>query len=224
MNRALGVVVALTFGVVAGCTHEEAPGGAAAASGPAGVTGPPAFGPRHEAAAQAVREIDAAMALVGLDATEYLPGRLEGVIRDLDELEASLARGEDEAVLEAAPALLERAQALPGETAAAKAAALRADPQARQAEWQELSRTLPLTLAAIDKRIDQLSRASQLPEGVTRQGLDSARALVAEARGLFDQAAAAERGGDSVLAVNLAAQAEGTMDEALGLIGMRGFN
>jgi hypothetical protein len=212
--------------VVGGCgTDEGGPGGKGAGQAPdssaaatAGAESPSQGGP----AQRAVAEIDAAMARVGLDAEKYAPGRLDGVLSDLEALKGALARHEDEAVLKAAPALLARVRALPAETEAAKKAALKRDPAAMHEEWRELSRTLPSTLGAIESRINALSRAAEMPQGITAEGLASARAGVAEARALLARATAAEVAGNEAQAVDLAVQAEGKVHDVLPFIGMSG--
>jgi hypothetical protein len=211
------VAAALVLLITGGCSDKDGDarppaGGAAGATVSEAAAGD---------AARALAEIDAAMAQVGLDAEKYVPGPLDNAIRELESLKAALARNDTQAVLDAAPGLLARVRALPAETAAARQSALKRDPAAMQAEWRELSVGLPPTLSAIEARIDALSRAGQLPVGMTAEGLARARSGVAEAREFLKRATAANSAGNVTEAVALAGRAESKVDEALTLIGMR---
>lgn len=210
-------VVAAALAVITASGCSEKGGETAAEQG----TAPAAEPGSTLAAERAIAEIDSAMVQVGLDAEQYLPGRLDQVIRDLEALKAALARNESDAVLDAAPDLLARVRKLPAEVAAAKRATLRRDPAAMRQEWEDLSRSLPLMLAAIEARIAALSQAAQLPSGMTAADLAAARAGASEARKQLRGATAAHAAGNVAQAVELGGQAEREVDKLLGLVGMR---
>src|SRR5882724_8005392 len=109
-----------------------------------------------EPAQRSISDIEAALAAAAADAAVYVPDQLTDVRRELGDLKATFDRQDYAAVLKAAPAVMERAQALKSAAAAKKADLT----QALGEEWSGLASRLPGYLTAIQSRIEFLARKS----------------------------------------------------------------
>jgi len=176
-----------------------------------------------EPAQKAIADVEAAIAAAGPDAAQYIPDQLQAVTGQLADLKAKFDKKDYKGVIAAAPALLTQAQGLAGAATsareaaeAAKAAAL----EAMNAEWTALSGTLPAAVAAIESRVNILSKSKKLPANLDATTFESVKTGLADAKALWDQATAAQASGNVEGAVTAGRQVKEKADAALTALGM----
>jgi hypothetical protein len=138
-----------------------------------------------EPATRAIADIEAAIGAAGADAAQFIPDELQAVTGGLADLKAKFDQKDYKGVMAAAPALLAQAQALAGSAATARAAAEAAQAaalEAMNAEWTTLSGTLPAAVAAIESRVNVLSKSKKLPAGLDAATFDSVKTGLADAK------------------------------------------
>jgi len=123
-------------------------------------------------------------------------------------------------VIAAAPAVLSQAQGLAGVASSAKQAAEAAALEAMNAEWTSLSGTLPAAVAAIESRVNILSKSKKLPANLDQATFESVKTGLADAKSLWDQATAAQASGNVEAAVTAGRQVKEKTDAALAALGM----
>src|SRR6185295_2851521 len=116
----------------------------------------------------------------------------------------------------AAPAVLTQAQGLTAAAAAKKTETM----DMYAGEWTNLSSSVPQAVAAIQSRVDILSKSKKLPAGMDAATLDSVKTSLAEANTTWAQATQAQAAGDLEQAVTLAQQVKTRTDELLTTLGM----
>jgi pyruvate/2-oxoglutarate dehydrogenase complex dihydrolipoamide dehydrogenase (E3) component len=79
---------------------------------------------------------------------------------------------------------------------------------------------VPQAVAAVQSRVDILSKSKKLPAGIDKATLESTKAGLAEANTLWTQATAAQSSGDLEQAVGLARQTKEKADGMLAALGM----
>ena len=169
-----------------------------------------------EPAKKAIADIEAAVAAAGEDATKYIPDEVRAVQDKVANLKAQFDKKDYKGVLAAAPAVLAEAQGLAANAATKKGEAM----DALNGEWNGLAASLPQALAAIQSRVDMLSKSKKLPAGVDKTTLESAKTGVAEANDLWSQATAAQTSGDVEQAVTLGRQVKEKTDALLSSLNM----
>ena len=169
-----------------------------------------------EPAQKAIADIEAAVAAAGTDATRYVPDEVQAVNDQVANLRAQFDKKDYKGVLAAAPAVLTQAQALAASAAARKSEAM----DALNAEWGNLSASVPQAVAAIQSRVDILSKSRKLPQGLDKAALDGVKAGLEEANGLWAQATTAQSSGDMETAVGLARQVKEKTDGLLATLGL----
>ena len=87
-------------------------------------------------------------------------------------------------------------------------------------EWSTLSSSVPEAVAAIQSRVDVLSKSKKLPAGMDAATLDGVKTSLAEANTMWSQATEAQAAGDLEQAVTLAQQVKTRTDELLTTLGM----
>jgi outer membrane murein-binding lipoprotein Lpp len=117
-----------------------------------------------EPAKKAIADIEAAVAAAGEDATKYIPDEVSAVQDKVANLKAQFDKKDYKGVLAAAPAILAEAQGLAANAATKKGEAM----DALNGEWNGLAASLPQALAAIQSRVDMLSKSKKLPAGVDK--------------------------------------------------------
>jgi len=167
-------------------------------------------------AQKAIADIEAAVAAAGEDATKYIPEQVQAVNDQVANLKAMFDKKDYKGVLAAAPALLTEAQGLTSAAAAQKTEMM----DTYAGEWSTLSSSVPEAVAAIQSRVDVLSKAKKLPSGMDAATLDSVKASLAEANSMWSQATEAQAAGDLEQAVTLAQQVKTRTDELLTTLGM----
>jgi len=176
-----------------------------------------------EPAKKAIADIEAAISAAGPEASQYVPDQLGSVTQQLGDLKAKFDQKDYKGVIAAAPALLTQAQALAGAAASAKEAAEAAKAAALEAlgaEWTTLSAALPAQVAAIESRVNILSKSKKLPANLDQATFDSVKAGLADAKTLWDEATAAQASGNVEAAVTAARQVKEKADAAMAALGM----
>jgi len=176
-----------------------------------------------EPAQKAIADIEAAITAAGPDASQYIPDELQAVTSQLADLKAKFDQKDYKGVLAAAPALLTQAQGLAGTASSARQAAEAARAaalEALNAEWTTLSGTLPAAVAAIESRVNILSKSKKLPANLDAATFESVQAGLSDSKALWDQATAAQASGNIEGAVTAARQVKEKTDAALAALGM----
>jgi hypothetical protein len=171
---------------------------------------------QKEPAQKAIADIEAAVAAAGDDAMKYVPDDVQAVNDQVTNLKAQFDKKDYKGVLAAAPAVLSQAQALAASAAAKKAEAM----DALNAEWGSLASSVPQAVAAVQSRVDVLSKSKKLPQNVDKATLEAAKTGVSDVNTLWTQATSAQSSGDLEQAVGLARQAKEKTDALLASLGM----
>lgn len=161
----------------------------------------------RDPAQKMISDIDATVAAASADAAKYAPDQLIDTQTKLGDLKASFGRQDYKAVLAAAPPVLAEAQGLSGAAAAKKAQVM----QDRSDQWTSLSSTVPGSMAAIQSRIDLLSKKSsrKLAAGID---LAAAKSAVSDAASLWSKAQGAFGNGNLDEAVSAAKDVKARLD------------
>ncbi len=154
---------------------------------------------QKEPAQKLIGDIESTVTAASAEAAKYVPDQLADVQAKLGALKASFDKQDYAGVVTAAPAVLSEAQGLATAAAAKKDAVLKA----LNDEWSGLAGSLPGDVAAIQSRIDMLSKKSnkKLAAGID---VDAAKVDVSEATSLWSKAQAAFAGGNLDEAVSTA--------------------
>ena len=186
------IALILAAFVIAGCANKMAP------------------------AQKAIADIEAAVTAAGEDATKYIPDQVQAVNDQLANLKAMFDKKDYKGVLAAAPAVLTQAQGLTAAAAAKKTETM----DMYAGEWTNLAGSVPQAVAAIQSRVDILSKSKKLPAGMDAATLDNVKTSLAEANSTWAQATEAQAAGDLEQAVTLAQQVKTRTDELLTTLGM----
>ena len=171
---------------------------------------------KMEPAQKAIADIEAAVAAAGEDATRYIPDQVQAVTDQVASLRAMFDKKDYKGVLAAAPAILTQAQGLASAAAAKKTETM----DMYAGEWSNLAGSVPQAVAAIQSRVDVLSKSKKLPAGMDAATLDGVKSGLAEANSMWTQATEAQAAGDLEQAVTLAQQVKTRTDEMLTTLGM----
>ena len=171
---------------------------------------------KMEPAQKAIADIEAAVAAAGEDATKYIPDQVQAVNDQVANLRAMFDKKDYKGVLAAAPAVLTQAQGLASAAAARKTEMM----DMYAGEWSTLASSVPQAVAAIQSRVDILSKSKKLPAGMDAATLDGVKTGLADANTMWAQATEAQAAGDLEQAVTLAQQVKTRTDELLTTLGM----
>ena len=175
-----------------------------------------ACAPKDEAPARkAIDQISAAIESAGPDATKYVPGHVAAVEGQLTKLKVRFYDQDYEAIAEQAPAILERAEALPT-TAAAKKAEIA---KVLDGEWSKLLTDVPATMASAGKYVDELIASKKTAPGMTQDMFASARIGIDQQKSLWEKATAAKAAGDLEQAVTLGAHVKRRLENLVAALG-----
>ena len=167
-------------------------------------------------AQKAIADIEAAVAAAGDDAAKYIPEQVQAVTDQVANLKAMFDKKDYKGVLAAAPAALTQAQGLASAAAAKKTEMM----DMYAGEWSTLADSVPQAVAAIQSRVDILSKSKKLPAGMDAATLDGVKTGLDEANSLWAQATSAQAAGDLEQAVSLAQQVKSKADGLLATLGM----
>ena len=138
-------------------------------------------------AEQALKAAEEALNAAKDEATKYVPDQVKSVEDALKAAKDTFAKGDYAGATSAATAAAAKAKELASASAARKAELTK--------EWEELNAGMPETIAAIQSRVDALSRSKKLPKNLDKAKLESAKSGLAEVGKSWDEASKAYKEG-----------------------------
>jgi hypothetical protein len=160
-----------------------------------------------EPAKNALDNINATLAAASADAQTYIPDQLAGAQSKVAALKTSYDNKDYAAVVAGAPAVLAEVSGLAGEAAAKKDESLKALGNA----WRSLAATIPPSVAAVQTRVDALSKTKHVPKDID---LTAAKSGLTDATAAWEQAQSEFKSGNVSDAVNVAKDAKSKLDSA----------
>ena len=130
---------------------------------------------QKEPAEKAVAQIEASLAQFKSDAEQYAADELKGVEESIGNLKNELANQNYKAVVMQTPSVASTVAALK-DTVAKKKAEAEEMLAAAQAEWTELSASVPDLVGKLQAKVDSFNKTRRLPKGMNRASFDSAKA------------------------------------------------
>jgi predicted small lipoprotein YifL len=146
-------------------------------------------------AEQAVAGAESALNAIRDTAQKYVPDQLAAVDAQLASLKDALGKGDYKTVMAGAPGLTAAINSLKDATAAKASEAEAAMAKAKEA-WGSMSTDVPKMVAALQSRVDMLSKSHHLPAGVTKDSLASAKSGLDSIKSAWADASAAATSGD----------------------------
>jgi len=140
-----------------------------------------------EPADQAVANIDTALGAVHDSAAKYAPDGLQSVEAQVATLKDNLSKGDYKKVLADAPTVTTAVAKLQQSAIANQEAADTKVAQTKQ-QWRSLSADVPKMVAAIQSRLDELSKSRRLPKGFSKASLGSAKAGLESLNSMWTEA------------------------------------
>ena len=174
---------------------------------------------QKEPAEKALASAQAALATIHDAAQKYAPDQLQAVETQLAGVKDSLAKGDYKGVLDAAPALSTAISTLKDTADAKQKDAEAATAQAKDA-WGPLSTDVPNMVAAIQSRVDVLSKSHHLPKGVSKDGLASAKSGLDAMKAAWSEASNSAAAGDFTTAVGKAQAMKAQAADIMKSLGM----
>jgi hypothetical protein len=174
---------------------------------------------QKEPAEKALASAQAALATIHDAAQKYAPDQLQAVETQLAGVKDSLAKGDYKGVLAAAPALSSAISGLKDTADAKQKDAEAATAQAKDA-WGPLSTEVPNMVAAIQSRVDVLSKSHHLPKGVSKDGLASAKSGLDAMKAAWSDASNSAAAGDFTTAVGKAQAMKAQAADIMKSLGM----
>ena len=155
-------------------------------------------------AEQAISGAESALSAIRDTAQKYVPDQLAAVDAQLASLKDALGKGDYKAVMAGAPALTAAIGSLK-DAAAAKASDAEAAMAKAKDAWASASTDVPKMVAALQSRVDMLSKSHHLPAGVTKDSLASAKTGLDSIKSAWSDASTAAGSGDFATAMTKAA-------------------
>ena len=175
-----------------------------------------ACAPRDEAPARkAIDQISAAIESAGPDATKYVPGHVAALEGQVTKLKIRFYDKDYKAIVEEAPAILDRAKGL-ASTAAAKKAEIA---KVLGGEWDKIVTDVPASIASAEKYVDGLIASKKTAPGMTQEMVASARTGIDEQKALWEKATAAKAAGDLEQAVTIGAHVKRRLENLVAALG-----
>jgi hypothetical protein len=168
-------------------------------------------------ARQAIEQIDAAIDAAGDQATKYIPGQVAATKGQVTQLKIRFFDGDYQGILDAAPAILGRAQGLSAAAAAKKAEIWKV----LDAEWASLAREVPEEIDSARKYVDEALQSKQPPPGVSEAMLESAKIGLQQQKELWDKALAAKAAGDLEQALTIGTNTKRKVENLVAALGGR---
>jgi hypothetical protein len=160
-----------------------------------------------EPAKNALDNINATLAAASADAQKYIPDQLAGAQSKVAALKASFDNKDYAAVVAGAPAVLAEVSGLAGEASAKKDENLKALGN----EWRSLAASIPQSVAAVQTRVDALSKTRHVPKDID---LAAAKSGLTDATAAWEQAQSEFKTGNVSDAVSVAKDAKSKLDSA----------
>lgn len=162
---------------------------------------------------------DAAMATlqssyeaVKKDAEQYLPEQADLIDEAIAKVKRTIEQGEYRRAAREAQELTGKVSELGAVLGAKKAALVKA--------WDGVAASLPGAVDSLQTKIDELSKTTQLPAGVTKEAVEAARAAMPALTALWEEAKAAFASADLSGALAKAQAARAKAVEILAALGL----
>lgn len=175
-------------------------------------------------AEEAIKAAEDALEAVRAEVAEVVPDQVKTVEDEIASLKARFERGEYTEVIAAAAETTSKANGLAVAAEARKAeleAEAKKEMEALTTVWEEMSEGLPKMVAALEGRVDALSKAKQLPANVEKAAVEEARAGLATISEAWAEAQEAFKGGKIEEAVNKATMVKEKTAELMTKLGMQ---
>ena len=172
---------------------------------------------QKDPAAEAIDAAEGALESVYEDAQKYVPERYAEVKAELE----TARKAFDEERYADAIAAVKDVPAHAEELARISVEAKQKRLAELNAEWTQLSGSLPGIVAGIETRLGELGKMRKLPKGMDKQLLNEANAAFGSARGAWDEASAAFAAGDLDSAVTKARDVESMAQDLMARLGMQ---
>ena len=163
-------------------------------------------------AKDALDKIHSSLEDVKADAAKYAPDGLKGVELQYDRLKASLDAKDYDNVLAGTPSLQKAVDSLKDAVDSGKEHA-KAAAVAAKTEWESLSVDVPKMVAAIQSRVDELSKKKHLPLGMSKDEFEGSKSVFDSMKSTWADASKAADEGHPVEASNKAKTAKGMGEE-----------
>lgn len=168
-------------------------------------------------ARQAIEQIDAAIDAAGDQATKYIPGQVAAARGQVTQLKIRFFDKDYQGILDAAPAILGKAQGL-----SAAAVARRAEfAQLLDGEWASLVKEVPEELTRAEEYVAEALQTKRAPPGVSEAMLESAKMGLKQQQELWDKALAAKAAGDLEQAVTIGTSTKRRVENLVSALGGR---
>ncbi len=174
---------------------------------------------QKEPATKALNDAEATLATFRDEASRYAADELQSAESSVAALKASLEKGDYKAVMAGTPALSNQIESLRKAVTDKKAEAEAAN-AAAQTTWAAMSADLPKMAAALQSRVDMLSKSKKLPKSLTAASFDAAKAGLEQMKTSWTEATTAAAAGNAVEAVKLGEAARASGTEAMTALGM----
>jgi hypothetical protein len=171
-------------------------------------------------AEQAISGAESALNAIRDTAQKYVPDQLAAVDAQLASLKDAFSKGDYKAVMAGAPALTTAIGSLK-DAAAAKASEAEAAMAKAKDAWGSMSTDVPKMVAALQSRVDMLSKSHHLPKGVTKDSLASAKSGLDSIKSAWNEATTAAGSGDFTTAM---AKGSAVKDQATALMQSLGMS
>jgi hypothetical protein len=157
---------------------------------------------------KALEAVEDSLKNVRDDAEKYAPDGLKSVDAQLKNLKQSFDEKHYDNVLAGTPSLQKAVDSLAAAVNAGKAQH-RAAVAAAKTEWEGLNAEVPKMVDAIQARVDELSKKTRLPFGVSKDEFEGAKAGLESIKTAWADAKSEFNKGDAVEATNKAKTAKG---------------
>ena len=171
-------------------------------------------------AEQAISGAESALSAIRDTAQKYVPDQLAAVDAQLASLKDALGKGDYKAVMAGAPALTTAIGSLK-DAAAAKASDAEAAMAKAKDAWASASTDVPKMVAALQSRVDMLSKSRHLPANVSKDALASAKSGLETVKSMWADASSAAASGNYTGAM---AKAQAVKDQATAIMKSLGMS
>jgi hypothetical protein len=154
-----------------------------------------------KSAQQALDDITNVVQAVPPDVGQYIPEQLASVEQKLAQLNAFYDKKQYTAVLADAPGLLFRAQSLAPAAAAKRGETMKV----LEAQWAELSASVPQLVSSVKTRVDAQTKSKRVPKSIN---LNAAQSELEDATVMWERAQTASKSGNVSGAVSAAEDAK----------------
>jgi len=160
-----------------------------------------------EPAKNALNNINAILSAASADAQKYIPDQLASAQSKVAELTASYDKKDYATVVTRAPAVLAEVNGLAGAASAKK------DENLKELgnEWRSLSASVPVSVTAVQTRVDALSKTKHVAKDID---LNAGKSGLADATSAWDKAQSAFKSGNVEDAVTAAKDANSKLESA----------